>query len=151
VILDETDRLARLINDLLDLAKIESGKVEWNMERIEQPGELLKSILDTYKPLADERGIGLALELGDSLPAILADRDRIIQVLTNLCSNALKFTPRGGHITLCGERAHAGGHDAVMMRVEDTGEARRQQAQRHGARLGDLPRSGQPPRRRDLG
>ena len=121
VILDETDRLARLINDLLDLAKIESGKVEWNMERIERPGELLAQVLDTYRPLADERGIGLELHVADHLPPIIADRDRIIQVLTNLCSNALKFTPSGGRISLWGDTSRAHEHDVFMIRVEDTG------------------------------
>jgi signal transduction histidine kinase len=121
VILDETDRLGRLINDLLDLAKIESGKVEWNMEHLENPCDLLSQVVDTYRPLAEERGITLELVGPSKLPAIVADRDRVIQVLTNLCSNAVKFTPRGGRVTLTGEAACLRDHDVVIVRVQDTG------------------------------
>jgi signal transduction histidine kinase len=121
VILDETDRLGRLINDLLDLAKIESGKVEWNMERIDDATELITQVVDTYRPLAEERGIDIELGGSGPLPAVVVDRDRMLQVLTNLCSNAVKFTPRGGRITVSGERTKVRDTPALLVKVQDTG------------------------------
>jgi signal transduction histidine kinase len=121
VIMDETDRLGRLINDLLDLAKIEAGKVEWHMQRIDNPYEILSQVVETYRPLAEERGIALELDGSRVLPAVVADRDRIIQVLTNLCSNAVKFTPRGGRVAVSGEAARIRDARVLVIRVQDTG------------------------------
>jgi signal transduction histidine kinase len=121
VILDETDRLGRLINDLLDLAKIESGKVEWNMECLENPGDLLAQVVETYRPVAAERGVTLEFLEPSTLPAIVVDRDRVIQVLTNLCSNAVKFTPRGGRVTVSGEATQVHDLSVLVVRVQDTG------------------------------
>jgi signal transduction histidine kinase len=121
VILHECDRLARLINDLLDLAKIEAGKVEWNLELVENPWELLSQVVETFRPLAEERAITLELDGDAALPPVVADRDRLVQVLTNLCSNALKFTPDRGRINVSGELATHDGARVVMVRVQDTG------------------------------
>ena len=121
IIMDETDRLGRLINDLLDLAKIESGKVEWHMQRLDNPSEILAQVIETYRPLAEDRGIALEIAGPRTLPAVVADRDRIIQVLTNLCSNAVKFTPRGGRVEVSGEGTRIREMGVVVIRVQDTG------------------------------
>ncbi len=121
VIMDESDRLGRLINDLLDLAKIEAGRVEWNMEELEDPFDLLGQVVTTFKPLADESGVALELECARGLPGIIGDRDRLVQVLTNLLSNAMKFTPAGGQILVSGQRHLHHGQDSVLIAVQDSG------------------------------
>ncbi|MFQ5351636.1 MAG: ATP-binding protein, partial [Candidatus Binatia bacterium] len=121
VIMDESDRLGRLINDLLDLAKIEAGRVEWNMEPLGDPGDLLAGVVTTFKPLADESDIALELECARNLPGIIGDRDRLIQVLTNLLSNAMKFTPAGGQILVSGQHHVHHGQDSVLIAVQDSG------------------------------
>lgn len=121
VIMGEADRLGRLINDLLDLAKIEAGRVDWNMERIENPFELVEHVATTFKPLADERKIDLILESVGTVPPVEMDEDRMVQVLTNLCSNAMKFTPEGGRISLLGRAATHDGQPVFEIVVQDTG------------------------------
>ncbi len=121
VIMDETDRLGRLINDLLDLAKIEAGRVEWNMARIENSVEIVDHVVSTFRPLADEREIDLSLDSPATLPAIHLDADRIIQVITNLCSNAMKFTPKGGVIRVGARETVHQGLASVEISVTDTG------------------------------
>ncbi len=121
VILDETERLTRLINDLLDLSKIEAGKTEWHFEHIDQPVALLSHVVTTFRPLYEESGIELLLESEDGLPPIRGDRDRLIQVLTNLCSNARKFTPSGGRVVVAARAAEDEGRTALRISVTDTG------------------------------
>ncbi|RMD81214.1 MAG: sensor histidine kinase, partial [Candidatus Dadabacteria bacterium] len=121
VITDEADRLGRLINDLLDLAKIEAGRVEWNMTRMENPVELLSHVVLTFRPLAEERGIELELDAPERLAAVQLDRDRMLQVLTNLCSNAMKFTPEGGRVVVSARETLYQGIPSLMVAVQDTG------------------------------
>ncbi len=121
VIMDEADRLGRLINDLLDLAKIEAGRVEWHMERVENPAELLSHVVATFRPLAEERSISLELDCPERLPAVELDRDRILQVLTNLCSNAMKFTPEGGRVVVAARETVYEDLPVLMVTVQDTG------------------------------
>ncbi len=123
VIQTEAGRLGRLINDLLDLAKIEAGRVEWNIERIDDPfDELLAHVATTFRPLSEEKKISLELEAARKLPALDCDRDRLIQVLTNLCSNAMKFTPEGGSITISGIPKTRGTMEVLEVAVQDTGQ-----------------------------
>jgi len=121
VIIEESERLTRLINDLLDLSKIESGGGEWNLEAIARPVELLEHVLSTFRPLAQEGGIELELSAEESLPVIFGDRDRLIQVFANLCSNSLKFTPRGGRVRLDAKVTPYGDATALRVTVTDDG------------------------------
>lgn len=121
VIIEESDRLTRLINDLLDLSKVESGAGEWKLEAIERPVEILEHILATFRPLYEESGVTLELSSDDNLPVIFADRDRLIQVFANLCSNALKFTPRGGKVQLEARVTPYGEATALRVTVADDG------------------------------
>ena len=89
------ERLTRLINDVLDFQKLEIGKMNFNM----QPNNINEVISEVYKvmlPFANEKGLCFSLELDKHLPEIQFDRDKIIQVLTNLANNAIKFTEKGG-------------------------------------------------------
>ena len=112
---ENSDRLLRLINELLDLAKIESGKEEIRTARF-QLDALIRDTLETLKPLAEEHGVRLAA-LDLSPVAVHADRDKISRVLMNLVHNGIKFTPSGGHVEI-----HARDTDgSVRLEVCDSG------------------------------
>ncbi len=121
VIIEETGRLTRLINDLLDLSKIEAGKIAWDMEPVERPSELIEHVITTYRPLFAESGTGLTFNMDEDLPRIRADRDRLIQVFTNLLSNALKFTPQGGRVAVTAEHHEMDGLRRFRVTVTDSG------------------------------
>ena len=93
IITKETARLSRLINQVLDLAKIESGAAEWRESRIDMK-ELIADTVVGMSQLFKEKNIRLDVDLPDRVPAVTADFDRIVQVLLNLLSNAMKFCDR---------------------------------------------------------
>jgi hypothetical protein len=93
IVIKESERLTRLINQVLDLAKIESGKAEWKTVGVDLRDVIEESVAATSQLFRD-RGIVLEVELPGSVPAIMADRDRLIQVMINLLSNASKFCDR---------------------------------------------------------
>jgi signal transduction histidine kinase len=96
ILVSETGRLSRLVNQVLDLAKIESGHADWLIDQVDLKEVIAQSVAATGQ-LVQERGAALTVDLGptaDASPAsVLADRDRLVQVLVNLLSNAAKFTP----------------------------------------------------------
>lgn len=94
IIVTEADRLTRLINDVLDMAKIEAGKMEWHSGPV-QIHEMARQALEMFQLAAAQQGVALINELPAHLPPVQGDPDRLVQVLTNLLSNALKFTGRG--------------------------------------------------------
>jgi signal transduction histidine kinase len=112
-----TQHLAGLINDLLDLSKIESEKIEVRSSRVSLAG-LVHEVVETLRPVAAEKEI--ALEATISAPSILvwADRDKINQVLMNLIGNAIKFTPAQGRVEVS---ASKDGNESVQVSVSDTG------------------------------
>jgi signal transduction histidine kinase len=112
-----TQHLAGLINDLLDLSKIESGKSEVKSSRVSLAG-LVHEVVETLRPVAAEKEI--TLEATMSAPSILvwADRDKINQVLMNLVDNAIKFTPAQGRVAVSATRD---GSESVQVSVSDTG------------------------------
>src|SRR6266849_395755 len=93
IIVKESERLTRLINQVLDLAKIESGAAEWHSGEIDMR-EVLEDSVTAVSQLFKERKIELTVELPQKLPGIVADRDRLVQVMLNLLSNAAKFSER---------------------------------------------------------
>ncbi len=100
LVVDETERLSRLVNQVLDMAKIESGHGEWRNDEIDLR-ELIAHALQTTSQLFSERGATVSVMQPDSVPTLRADRDRLLQVLINLLSNAAKFVPRSaGHVTV---------------------------------------------------
>ena len=92
IIVGETERLTRLINQILDMAKLESGRAEWNSEPVDVAA-LVRETMQSLQPLFAERRIALAAEMPGQGPVVVADRDRLTQVLVNLLSNAVKFAP----------------------------------------------------------
>lgn len=95
---EECDRLIRLINDILDIRKIEAGKMELKLKEV-QPSQLVQIALEGMKSVADE--VGIQLRSSDNAQGLLTcDEDRILQVLTNLISNAIKFSPSGRDVSV---------------------------------------------------
>ncbi|WP_437728714.1 sensor histidine kinase [Sorangium sp. So ce861] len=109
-------RMSSLINDLVDVASIESGKLATTLEGGDAGASLIETV-EMFQPAASERGIFIELEITERpLPADF-DQERVLQVLSNLVSNAIKFTAPGGRIRVRGERA--GGE--LRFSVSDTG------------------------------
>lgn len=116
------DRANRLIQDLLDVARIEAGAFSVATHPA-RPDGLLSDGMEAMQPAAAEAGIHLVVTDGGALPPVLADRERIVQVFTNLVGNALRFTPRDGTISLsatCGE-GDGGTARYVRFSVHDSG------------------------------
>ena len=100
IVVTETERLTRLVNQVLDMAKIESGHAEWHTSDVDLV-ELLRQAAQTVQEMLRERGAELVLDLPAQAPLLRADADRLTQVVLNLLSNAAKFVPAGrGRITL---------------------------------------------------
>jgi signal transduction histidine kinase len=111
-----SERMNRMVQDLLDVAKLETGRLAIEVEDT-TVGSLIDESVETLAPLAVEKGLALSAVLAPDLPGIHVDRGRILQVLSNIVGNAIKFTPDGGQITL-----HARTEvDAVRFAVSDTG------------------------------
>lgn len=96
---DNIDRLARIINDLLDISKIEAGKVFLNRSFVDFKS-LLNEILDHYKTYFEKKGITVQTSCDQTIPQMYLDRDKVIQILTNLIGNASKFTQPGGLVVV---------------------------------------------------
>ena len=95
IIVSEGERLTSLINDVLDIAKMEAGKIEWNMQPLALLQDVLEPVLAATLGLFEDKDVRLVREVAADLPEIIGDRDRLVQVVINLLSNAVKFTDRG--------------------------------------------------------
>jgi PAS domain S-box-containing protein len=139
------DRMRRLIGDLLDVARVDAGRLP--VEPTPDPAaDLLLEALELHAPLAEEKRLLTRVRIPPDAPPVLADRDRVLQVLSNLLGNAIRHTPEGGTIVLSAET----GEHEVRFAVSDTGPGipdehlphifdrfwRAQRARRGGAGLG---------------
>jgi PAS domain S-box-containing protein len=116
-ILTSSHHLLQLINDVLDLAKVESGKMEFRPERIDARG-VVKEVCDILRSLAAGKRIAIAIEIDGTLPPLVVDAAKLKQVLYNYLSNALKFTPEEGRVSV---RVKAEGDAFFRLEVQDTG------------------------------
>lgn len=110
------DRLARLIDEVLDFQKLQAGKVEFHLQA-HKVAVLVEEAYATMQPHAAKSQVDLSVDLEPHLPPVVCDSDRIMQVLTNLLSNAIKFTPAGGRVRLAAHRRQ----DQLAIQVSDTG------------------------------
>ncbi len=94
IVISEGERLTHLINDVLDLAKIEAGKMEWNQENVSM-AEVAERAIAATTSLFDQKSLKLIKQIDDNLPDITGDKDKLIQVIINLISNSVKFTDKG--------------------------------------------------------
>lgn len=114
---NSVDRLIRLVNDMLNISRIESGRITIELQSVDLLA-LTQEVLDEVLPRAKELGISVTIQKPEVLPRVLADPDKIKEVLFNLIGNSLKFTPKGGSITISYSRKENG---FVETKVTDTG------------------------------
>lgn len=112
----EIDRLQRLVNDLQELSRVEAGAIQLQLALV-SPISLVERILSTLGRQYEDKNIQLMIEVQPDLPDILVDKDRIIQVLTNLVGNALQYTPSGGNVSVKVSRDKS----EVLFMVKDSG------------------------------
>ncbi|OGP53381.1 MAG: hypothetical protein A2162_06780 [Deltaproteobacteria bacterium RBG_13_52_11b] len=113
------DRLIRLVKDLLDLSRIQTGKIEIRCEELDVI-DLIHYILALFKVEADKKSISLKNEVPKGIGCIYADREKVERILINLIGNALKFTPEGGEILVSAQVLGGEGND-VVIGVRDSG------------------------------
>ncbi len=116
IIMEKGENLLHLITSILDISKIEAGRVRLVLSEVE-PAQIMRDAVATLLPLARKKGLKVACEPG-VVPRLVADRDKLRQCLVNLCSNAVKFTPAGGTVTVRGEMLPG---ERLAMHVADTG------------------------------
>lgn len=109
--------LLEMINDILDLAKLEAGKMEVRPGEF-QVGVVVAAQCDMVRSLTEEKNIDLSVITDESAPPVYQDQSKVQQILTNLLSNAIKFTPEGGRITVTAKRTP---DDKLLLQVADTG------------------------------
>jgi len=116
IVKSNSDRLVMLVNDLLDVSRIEAGRINLRLQPVDLAGSI-DEVATSLRPLMEQKGQSLRLELPEDLPNVMADRDRLVEIVTNLLSNAHKYTLEGGSVTV---RARAV-IDEVQVEVSDTG------------------------------
>jgi signal transduction histidine kinase len=115
IIVDEGQRMTKVIDDMLDLAKIEAGRLEWDMQPLSVT-EVIERAMAATSSLFDQKDLELIQDVEEGLPQVIGDRDGLIRVLENLISNAVKFTMQGS--VTCRARRDDG---QVVVSVADTG------------------------------
>ncbi len=130
----ESERMSELVNDILDISRLEGGAVRFRIERVDAIG-LAREVGSNFLAVAEKAKVELRVDCAPETPPMSADRQRVVQVLVNLVSNAIKFTPPGGGVTVetRGETEDCAGGDRLwcVFEVRDTGV---------GIAAGDLPR-----------
>jgi signal transduction histidine kinase len=116
IIMEKGENLLQLITSILDISKIEAGRVRLVLTEVDA-GQLMRDAVATVLPLARKKGLKVGCEAG-TLPRFQGDRDKIRQCLVNLCSNAVKFTPAGGRVSVSGDALPG---RRVALRVTDSG------------------------------
>ena len=112
----EIDRLQRLVNDLQELSRVEAGELQLNPVSV-STASLIETIRGNLGRQFEEKGIQLEINVEPELPHVLVDRDRILQVLTNLVGNALQYTPEGGRVSIHAVRERS----EIVISISDTG------------------------------
>ena len=120
------DRINRLIQDLLDVAQIEAGRLSVRTKAVDMV-DVFEEVASQMRWEADEERVDLSVHVPADLPTVRADRDRIVQVMSNLIDNGLKFTPAGGRVTVAASKAPGG----VSVTVSDTGPGIESEMERH--------------------
>jgi len=117
IISENAHRLDRLVDDLLILSSIELGEMKLRLEGVSL-GVVIENVLPVFETKAAEKSLTIDKDIPERLPLILADRDRVSQILLNILDNAVKFTPNGGQVTIT---ASDDGKGSVVVKVIDTG------------------------------
>jgi PAS domain S-box-containing protein len=124
IITSESNRLLRLVNDFLDISKIQAGRMQWQKVDVSIT-EIIQQAIISNKPLIEEAGLELITDLESDIPMVLGDNDRLVQVMTNLLGNSTKFTPGSGKITIKSRlvkgASHEDAQDKIIVSLSDTG------------------------------
>jgi len=120
VVRNNTDRMNRIVQDLLDVSRIEAGRFKLEMGPV-TPEEIVTEATQAFEQEITTRNQELVVEVNEGLPTVTGDRGRLIQVLTNLISNATKYTPEGGKITVRADVVPDNGTSYIRWNVLDTG------------------------------
>ena len=113
---NNVDRMAELVSDLSDISRIETGRLKVSLEAV-SISDYLRETVANLRPQFDEKGQTVKIEIEADMPMAHIDRARLVQILTNLLSNANKYTPDGGSITIKGVRED----QCIRVSVQDTG------------------------------
>lgn len=116
IINEESERLTQLTNEILDIVRIDSGKVQWHMDSVDM-ADVLRSAVKAMNPLTNSKGLLMETRIPGGLPSVKGDKNKLLQVMLNLISNAIKFTSQG-KITVGIEEMP----DEIKAYVSDTGE-----------------------------
>jgi len=123
-ILTSARMLLGIINDLLEVAKVEAGRAQVHIERV-SVRDLCETLGQLVRPMADKKHLALEVDLAEDLPVMATDARKVQQILYNLLSNAVKFTPADGKVTLSARPVPAGEsslrRESVVLTVADTG------------------------------
>jgi signal transduction histidine kinase len=114
---EDSERLHGIIDNLLDISRIESGKMEMDIKPV-SPGELVLKAAESFRSIAKDKGVNLTSEAPEDLPNVMADTTQITHVFANLILNALKYTPSQGTITISAQADK----EQVYLTVSDTGK-----------------------------
>lgn len=117
VIGSESERMARIVTDLLTLSRLDYGRMDLRMTRFKL-ADMLRNVANAMKLTAEDSGHELIVDTPDKLPELMGDRERLEQVVVNILSNAVKYTPAGGHIRLSAREISG---ERVRIMVEDDG------------------------------
>ncbi len=127
-------RMATLVSDLADVSRIEAGRLHLDFSSVDL-AEVVEEVMRSTRAMYEEKAHQLALDLPEDLPLVWCDRNRIVQIITNLASNAIKYTPENGSITIHAEQSvniwdHEGSPQVVHLSVQDTGIGIKQEDQK---------------------
>lgn len=114
------EQLLQLINSVLDISKVESGRMELAIDRVKLKA-VVEDALDSVRPQAKKKDLTLTAKIGDDVPDLIADQYKLRQILVNLLGNAVKFTPAKGRVRISSRRIGRGPQSRVEIRVSDSG------------------------------
>ncbi len=117
-IVDESERMSRLINNLLELALIEAGQREWRWQKV-SVADITRQIVERFSPAAAQKGLAIIVSVPDEL-SVNTDADALMQILSNLVDNAVKYTMQG-EVTIKAERVETADGKWIVISVRDTG------------------------------
>lgn len=120
IISNNVDRMNRLVSDLLDVSRIEAGRIRLELQDV-QIREVIEEVLESVHTQIEHKKLSLRVDVDQGLPSIRGDYGRMVQIVTNLVSNAYKYTPEGGQISVIAKPYQNGDMQGISITVEDTG------------------------------
>lgn len=120
IISNNVDRMDRLVKDLLDISRIEAGRIRLEIENV-QMRDVIQEVITSVKNQIQSKNLVLTVDVANDLPELRADYSRMVQIVTNLISNAYKYTPAGGAITVIAKPYLNDTIDGISVTVKDTG------------------------------